>query len=109
MLADQTACIAAIAARLATETRRVGGVIFWQIGGVEDLLRMVIRHRHLGRRDKGKPASIFYMKQIVLKFRQLIRSKQRRPIYKKGWQRFHVSILARMDVEHKIDESTAQT
>src|SRR5688572_4964109 len=105
MLADQPARVAAVTAGLATKTRRVGGVVFREIGRVENLFRMVIRNRNFGRRDQRKAAFVLYVKQVVLKFRQLVRAKKRGSIYQKRRQSLGVTVLSGMNVEHEVNES----
>src|SRR5919107_282177 len=52
VLADDAARVAAVRAGLRAEAGRVGDGLQRKLGGVEYLLAMDVRHRHLGRRDK---------------------------------------------------------
>ena len=72
--------------------------------GVEYLVGVIIGDRHLGRRDQGKLPVVLDVKQVVFEFRQLVGAEKSRAVYEKRRQRFGVSVLDRVDVEHKIDQ-----
>src|SRR5687767_2792974 len=86
MLADKPARVFSVTAGLASKTRRVCRIIFGQFTGIKDLLGVIIRDRDLCRRDQSKTAVVLYMKQVVLKFWQLICAKKGRPVYEK-WRK----------------------
>lgn len=62
---------------------------------------MKIRHRHLGRWNKEKPAAIDSI-HILLKFWQLSGSKHALPLHKERRTHLGVAVLARMKIEKEI-------
>src|SRR6185436_5361265 len=97
MLSYQAASIFAIAARFASKARCISGVIFRQVGSVEDLTGMIICYRNLCSWNQGESALVLYMEKVLLEFRQLICSKECFAIYQKRRQRFSVAMLARVN------------
>src|SRR4051812_21365938 len=108
MLSDQTARVPSVAARLTSKARCVRYIIFWQITRVEDLVRVIVGHRDLGRRYERELSIVLYMKQIVLKFWQLVGPKECRTVYQEWRQCLGVTMLAGVDLEHQVYQGTLE-
>src|SRR3954470_18027154 len=65
---------------------------------------MIIRDRHFRRRDQCQTAIVLEMKKVVFKFWKLISAKQSIAVHDKWGQRLSVTMLACVNVEHKIDQ-----
>src|SRR5687767_197108 len=108
MLSNKAAGVASIASGLTSKAGRVGGVVLREVLGIEDFLRMIIRHRYFGRRNQRKTPIVTNMEEVVFELRKLIRGEQCRSIYRKRRQRLGISMFGRVDVEHEIYQSTLE-
>ena len=70
MQADQTARVLSVRAGLTAKTRRVRAVAKRQPGGVENLVPMNVRHRHLGRRNEVV-VTVGQLEEVLFEFRKL--------------------------------------
>src|SRR5689334_24981417 len=104
MLANDAARVASVAAGLRTKTRRVSDPAQRQLRGVEYLLAMIIRDRHFRRRDQVKLARIFELEKIGFKLRQLPGAEKCGTIDDERRQRFEITMLASLHIEHEIDQ-----
>ena len=104
MLADQAAHVGAVRSRFASEARRVGRVLQRQLTPVENLFAMEIRQRHFGRRNQEQIPVARDPEQILFELRQVARARQRRAIHHERRLDFAVAVLARVQIEHEIDQ-----
>ncbi len=90
----------------ATKTRRVGGQLHGQ-GLRENLVPVDIRHRHLGRRNHPQVIGR-HVVHVFLHLRKLTRTDHRSRIHDKRRRHLGIAMIARVDIEHKIDQGTLQ-
>src|SRR5438552_3640468 len=109
MLTENSPCITAVTAGLAAKARRIGGVIFWQLPGVENLTGVIVCNGDLGGRDQRKTAVVLYVKKVLFKFWKLSGAEEGGTIHQKRRLRLGISVLNGVNIEHKIDKRAAQS
>ena len=105
MHADDAARIAAGAARLLAEARRVGAVANGQLRVVEDLVCVQVGEHDLGRGNEVEPLG--GLEQVVLELGQLTRAGERVLVGKGGKPPLDRPPLD-VGVEHEVDERALQ-
>src|SRR6185295_7102415 len=105
MLADNATRVLAVAACLRSKTWRVSYPLHRQLGDIENLFAIVVSHRNFGRRNQIEVSLVIQPEQVGFKFRQLPGSKQRVAIDDKRRESFQITMLTRVQLEHKIDQS----
>ena len=108
MLPDDAAHVAPVRARLAAEARRVGAERDRQRVGVQRLVAIQIRHRNLGRRRQPDNRCLSHLEQILLELRQLPGAVEARRVDHERRQHFGIAVLARVHVEHEVDQRALQ-
>ncbi len=98
-----------IRARLAAKARSVGGQRNREPGRIQDFIAIEIRHRNFGG---GNQPEIFvamrHAEKIGGKLRQLSRAIHGIGVNHVGRENFRVSVLAGVQIEHEVGESTLQ-
>ena len=93
------------ASRLAAETRRVCRKLDGQILGLENVVAVEVRDRHLGRRNQPEIVDLA-MVEILGKLRKLAGSGHRRGIDYERRKHFGVALLLAMHIQHVLDQRT---
>ena len=107
MHADDAARLPASRARFAAKARRVGDEFLRQLSQREDFLAMKIRHRHF-RRGREEHLVLFQPVHVFLKLRQLRRPDHAIAPHQKRRTHFQVTVLARVQVEHELNQRPLQ-
>src|ERR1700680_3325020 len=107
MLPDHAASVFAVAARFGTKAGRVSSPLHRQLRRVENLFPIVISDRHFGSWDEIESALVFKLKEVLFELGQLAGAKQRVAIYDERRQGLLIPMFARVQVEHKINQSAA--
>ena len=102
VLADQAARIAAGAASLGAEARRVAAVVLRQLAAVEDLIAVVVRRRHLSRRHEVVVETLEF-EHVIGKLRQLARTRHARLVGDVRCEHLRVAVLVGVQVHHEVD------
>ena len=108
VLTDEPAHILAVRPGFAAEAWRVRGVTDWQQAAVEDLAAVQIGQRHLGRGHQVQVPIACDLEQVCLELRQVARALQRGRIHEKRRIDLGEAVLARVQVEHEVDQGAAQ-
>ena len=108
MLADQATRVLAIGSSLAAKARRVAGIAARHMVRLDNHIAHDVRHRHFGGRDQVIILLPFQGEQIGLELRQLARAHQTGGIDEVGDVGFGIAMLARVQVEHELDQRAVQ-
>ncbi len=103
MHADQALFVGAVGARLASETRRVGGVPERQRLLGQDLVAVQAGQRRLARRQQVERV-VAAPVQVVFELRQLAGGEHGRLVHQQRRQHGRVAVLAHLHVPHERDE-----
>ncbi len=103
VLPDETPRVLSIRARLGTEAGRIGHVVDGQRFFLQDLLLMDVGHGNLGRGDEVIIKTLD-LEEILGEFRELSCSGHTLLVHHEGREDFRVSVCARVEVEHEVDE-----
>src|SRR3989454_11465666 len=93
VLPDDPLRVLAVAARFAAEARRERGVLQWELGALEDLVAMIVRHRHFCGGDEVVTGS--RLEELLLELRQLPGAAHRVRVHQVGGQQLEVPALPR--------------
>src|SRR2546425_6027997 len=93
VLPDDPLRVLAVAARLAAEARRERGVLQWELGALEDLVAMIVRHRHFCGGAAVVTGS--RLEEVLLELRQLPGAAHRVRVHQVGGQQLEVPALPR--------------
>src|SRR2546425_5008866 len=93
VLPDDPLRVLAVAARFAAEARRERGVLQWELGALEDLVAMIVRHRHFCGGDEVVTGS--RLEEVLLELRQLPGAAHRVRVHQVGGQQLEVPALPR--------------
>ena len=107
VLADDAAHVTAIRTGLAAETRRVGAEADGQTIGVESFVAIQVGDGNFGGGDQ--PEVMFLtLEEVVGEFGQLAGAEQAGGVDHERRQNLGVAVLARVDVEHEVDEGALE-
>src|SRR6185437_10554603 len=98
----------AVGSGLAAEARGVGRVAQWQAAAVEDLAAMQVGQRHFSGRNQIQIPLTRDLEEILLELRQIAGPAQRLAVDEKRRLDLAISVLARVEVEHEVDERPRQ-
>ncbi len=104
VLADDAARVLAEAAGLGPEAWRVGRHLHRQLGGVEDLVAVHVRDRHLGGRDQVVGPLVVQLEEVLLELRQLSGPEERLVVDDDRRQHLGVAVLSSVQVEHEVHQ-----
>ena len=104
VLANQAAHVRAVGAGLAPEARRVGRELQGERAAVQDLAAEHVRQRHLGSGHQIEVPVAVDLEQVGLELRQVAGAEERRSVHQEGRLHLAVSVLARVHVEHEVDQ-----
>ena len=107
MDADQPARAEPRRPGLAAEAGRVGDEILRQVAGREDFLAVEIRDRDLGRGREEEFVALAAV-ELLLEFRQLAGADERLAANDERRADLRVAVLARVQVEHEVDQRPLQ-
>ena len=102
VLANEAARVAASAAGLGAEARRVAAVVLRQLVAVEDLIAVVVRRRHLSRRHEVV-VEAFELEHVVGELRQLARARHALLVGDVRCEHLRVAVLVGVQVHHEVD------
>ena len=105
--AQQATRILARCTGLAAETRRVCDIALRQRGAVEDLVAMQIGDGHFRRRHEKEIVADDAI-DVVFEFGQLPGAGHDFAPYQKWRLDFDVTVLARVEVEHEVDQPAGE-
>jgi len=109
MLADETAHVGAVRTSLAPEAWRVRRVAKRQLSAVENLAAIEIGQRNFGRRDEIEIPIAADLEKILFELRKIARAAEGIGVDEKGRLDFRVTVLARMQLEHEVDQRAGET
>ena len=96
--------------RLAAEARSVGRELDGALGGdlrevhaVKDVVAVVVRDRHLGRRNQPEVVDLAVV-EVFSKLRELASAGHRVAVHDERRQHLGISLLLAVEVEHVLDE-----
>ena len=107
VLPDDPPHIPPIGTRFAAEARRIRTELNRKLIGVQRFVAEEVRYRNLGRRRQPE-IGILAMEQVFGELRQLPGSLKARRIDQKRRQHFGVTMLARVDIQHEVDQRPLQ-
>src|SRR5882724_11402875 len=107
MDAENSSCLTASGAGLTPKTRRVSHKFFWKIDNRQNFLAVQVRQWHFGGRHEEKFA-VFQAVHVGFELRQLSRADHAITPDQKWRAHFGVAVLARVQVDHEIDQCPFQ-
>src|ERR1019366_6760557 len=107
VLADDAANVAAVAAGLAAETRRVGAELDGQLLRLQRLVAINIGDRDFGGRDQPE-IGVLALEQVFGEFGKLAGAVEAGGIHQEGGQHFGVAVFPGMHVEEKVYKCALQ-
>src|SRR5262249_33333612 len=108
MHANDAPGFAACRACFASEARRVGNVLPGKIGSTQDFIAMEVRQLNFSRRRK-KDLVLLQTVHVRFKLRELRSAEHAITPNQKRRTDFGVTMLARMQIDHEIDQRAFQS